>query len=302
MLPMRLVAERTGLSPDVLRAWERRYGVVTPGRSAGGQRWYTEADVAHLRLLARAVEAGRNIASVAQLSDEALTLLVRNEEAAVLARQTPHGFVAQPYLADAIAAVETLDAAALEATLRQATLRLSMDELLDGVISPLVRSTGDRWHGGTLSPAHEHLATAVVRRILGWLTDQYAAAPDAPSVLVTTPAGQFHELGASLAAATAAAVGWRVTYLGPNLPAKVIADACSVSKVRAVALSIVFPADDPLMDGELRTLRGDLPADIQIVVGGSAVLAYKPSLDAIGATVVTDLPSLRHWLVQQAAH
>jgi DNA-binding transcriptional MerR regulator/methylmalonyl-CoA mutase cobalamin-binding subunit len=302
MLPVRLVAERTGLSPDVLRAWERRYGVVTPGRSPGGQRWYTERDVARLRLLARAVAAGRNIASVASLSDEALTQLVRNEEAATLARQTPHAFAAQPYLADAIAAVEGLDGTALEATLRQATLRLSMDELLDGVIAPLVRNTGDRWHGGTLTPAHEHLATAAVRRLLGWLTDQYAAAADAPAVLVTTPAGQLHELGAALAAATAAAAGWRVVYLGPNLPAHVIAEASTISNVRAVALSVVFPADDAQLDAELRALRTQLPSDVQIVVGGGAVLAYRPSLDAIGATVVTDLPSLRRWLVQLSAN
>ncbi|MHB0962593.1 MAG: MerR family transcriptional regulator [Gemmatimonadaceae bacterium] len=300
LLPMRLVSARTGLSPDVLRAWERRYGVIAPTRSPGGQRWYTEADVARLRLLARAVEAGRNIASVAQLSDEALTQLVRSEEAARLARQTPHAFAAQPFLAEAMAAVESLDSTALEATLRQATLRLSMDELLDGVIAPLVRSTGDAWHGGTLTPAHEHLATAAVRRLLGWLCDQYAPAADAPTVLVTTPAGQWHELGAALAAASAAAVGWRVVYLGPNLPAAVIANAVVRSKARAVALSIVFPEDDALLDGELRALRAQLPAAMRIVVGGSGASAYRPSLDAIGATVVTDLPSLRRWLVEQA--
>lgn len=298
---MRLVSERTGLSPDVLRAWERRYGVVTPGRSPGGQRWYTEADVARLRLLARAVEAGRNIASVARVSSEALAQLVRDDEATQLARQTPHALAAQPYLAEALGAVDLLDSVALETTLRQATLRLSMDELLDGVVSPLVRSTGERWHAGTFSPAHEHLATSAVRRLLGWLTDQYAPAPEAPALLVTTPAGQWHELGAALAAATAASVGWRVVYLGPNLPAHVIADAAAVSRAQAIALSIVFPENDPLMDGELRALRAALPAHIGIVVGGSAAPAYRPSLDAIEATVVTDLPSLRRWLVERTA-
>jgi DNA-binding transcriptional MerR regulator/methylmalonyl-CoA mutase cobalamin-binding subunit len=299
LLPMRLVAERTGLSPDVLRAWERRYGVVTPGRSPGGQRWYTEADVARLRLLARAVEAGRNIAAVAALSSDALAQLVRAEEASVLARGTPHALAAQPFLADALGAVESFDGHALEHTLRQATLRLSMDELLDGVIAPLVRTTGDRWHRGTLSPAHEHMATSAVRRLLGWLTDQYAPAPDAPVLLVTTPAGQWHELGAALAAATAAAAGWRVVYLGPNLPAAVIAEAALVSHARAVALSIVFPQDDPLMDGELRALRAALREEVRIVAGGAAIGAYRPSLDAIGASLVSDLPSLRQWLVAQ---
>lgn len=301
LLPVRLVSERTGLSPDVLRAWERRYGVVMPGRSPGGQRWYTEADVARLRLLARAVEAGRSISTVAALSAEALADVVRSEEASILARGTMHALAAQPYLAEAMGAVESLDGTSLEATLHQATLRLNTDELLDGVISPLIRTVGDRWHTGQMSPAHEHLTTAVIRRLLGWLTEQYTAAAGAPVVLVTTPAGQVHELGASLAAATAAASGWRVVYLGPSLPAPDIAIACRTCGARAVALSIVFPEDDPLMDGELRRLRTALPGDVRIIAGGGGVAAYRPSLDAIGAAVVTDLPSLRHWLQTDAA-
>ena len=79
-----------------------------------------------------------------------------------------------------------------------------------------------------------------------------------------------------------------------------IANAGVLSKARAVALSIVFPEDDALLDGELRALRAQLPAAMRIVVGGSGAGAYRPSLDAIGATVVTDLPSLRRWLVEQA--
>lgn len=298
---MRLVSERTGLSADVLRAWERRYGVVTPERSPGGQRWYTEADVQRLRLLARAVEAGRSISTVAALSAETLANVVRAEEASMLARGTRYALAGQPFLAEALGAVETLDASTLEATLRQATLRLNIDELLDGVISPLARTVGDRWHSGQLSPAHEHLTTAVIRRLLGWLTEQYAPAVDAPALLVTTPAGQMHELGASLAAATAAASGWRVVYLGPNLPARDIAAACQTCGARAVGLSLVFPDDDPLMDGELRALRAALDDEVRIVAGGGAVAAYRPVLDAIGATVVTDLPSLRHWLHTNAS-
>jgi DNA-binding transcriptional MerR regulator/methylmalonyl-CoA mutase cobalamin-binding subunit len=296
LLPVRLVAERTGLSPDVLRAWERRYGAVAPARSPGGQRWYTESDCARLRLLARAVEAGHNIASVVGLDDESLRAMVRSDDAAAMARQTPHALVSQPFLAEAMAAVEGLDGQALEHVLKQATLRLSMDELFDGVLTPLQRATGERWHRGTMSPAHEHLATAGVRRLLGWIIDQHAAAADAPAILVTTPSGQWHELGAKLAAATAATMGWNVVYLGPNLPAAVIAEAAVARKARVVALSLLYPEDDPRMDGELRELRQLLPPDVAIVVGGSGTAAYRPSLDGIGASVVTDLASLRRWM------
>lgn len=302
MLPMRLVVERTGLSADVLRAWERRYGVVTPGRSPGGQRWYSEADVARLRLLARAVEAGCTIGAVASLSDDDLAQLVRREEAAAVARTTPHALATQPHLADALSFVESLDQRALEQSLRQATMRLSIEELLDGVMIPLIRTVDEHWHRKLLTPAHEHLTTATVRRVLAWIIDQHEPAPDAPTILVTTPTGQWHELGAKLVAATAATIGWNVVYLGSNLPASVIVQAAKRRKVRAVALSIVYPEDDPQVDGELRSLREQLPEDVAIVVGGSGTPAYRPSLDAIGATVVSDLPSLRRWLQQELTH
>ena len=301
LLPMRLVSERTGLSADVLRVWERRYRVVAPGRSPGGQRWYSEADVARLRLLARAVACGRGISTVAQLSDEALSQVVRSEEASQLARATPHPLAAQPYLADAIGAVEALDGPGLDATLRQAAMQLSMDELLDGVLTPLTHTIGERWHAGRLSAAHEHLATTLIRRLLSWISQQHAPAPGAAAIVVTTPAGQLHELGAKFAAATAAAAGWRVVYLGPNLPAHDIATAAAASGAGAVALSLVYPTDDPRVDDELRALRAALP-DARILVGGAGAMAYRPSLDAIGATVVTDLPSLRHWLTANAGH
>jgi DNA-binding transcriptional MerR regulator/methylmalonyl-CoA mutase cobalamin-binding subunit len=297
---MRLVAARTGLSPDVLRAWERRYRAVNPARSPGGQRWYTEEDCARLRLLARAVEAGRNIASVATLGDDALRELVRREDASAIARESPHALATQPFLAEALEAIEALDGPLLEQVLRQATLRLSLEELLDGVATPLQRAMGERWHRGTISPAHEHLATAGVRRVLGWIIEQHVAPVSAPAMLVTTPSGQWHELGAKLAAATAAAAGWSVVYLGPNLPAPVIAQAATARAVRAVALSIVYPDDDPLLDGELRELRRLLPDAVRLVVGGSGAPAYRPVLAAIGAEVITDLPTLRRWLARLA--
>jgi len=298
---MRLVAERTGLSPDVLRAWERRYGAVAPSRSPGGQRWYTESDCARLRLLARAVDAGRNIASVANLTDDALDRLVRHEEAARLARRTPHALAVEPYLAEVLTAVEQLDAFTLEQSLKQATLHLSLDELLEGLVTPLMRTVGERWHAGTMTAAHEHLASTGVRQLLGWIIDQHAPPASAPTVLVTTPAGQHHELGAKLAAATAATMGWNVVYLGPNLPAPVIVDATSVCRAQAVALSVIFPQDDPRLDGELRTLRATLPAEVPIIVGGAGATAYRPTLEGIGASIATDLVTMRQWLQARAA-
>ena len=144
---MRLVAVRTGLTPDLLRAWEKRYGAVAPVRSPGGQRLYSDADVERLLLLARAVQGGRAIGQIAKLPLIELQGIVASD---ARARQTSPASVTaaesgestQP---DAPAAVYRFDPAELESTLRGAALRLGLDEMLDGVIGPLLLTIGARW-------------------------------------------------------------------------------------------------------------------------------------------------------------
>jgi methanogenic corrinoid protein MtbC1 len=109
---------------------------------------------------------------------------------------------------------------------------------------------------------------------------------------VTTPSGQLHEIGALLAAATAAADGWRTTYLGPSLPADEIAGAARQSDARVVALSIVYPTDDPHVRNELIKLAQFLPSTTRLIVGGRGISSYRSVLDEIGAIQVSDLESL----------
>jgi methanogenic corrinoid protein MtbC1 len=139
--------------------------------------------------------------------------------------------------------------------------------------------------------AHEHLATAVFRRVLGWIMATYEVHAAAPRAVVATPARQLHELGAMLVAAAAAAEGWGVTYLGADLPAADILAAARQVGARVVALSLVYPADDPELPGELARLRGDLPAGVALLVGGAGV--PRAAVEAAGARVVDSLGDLR---------
>jgi methanogenic corrinoid protein MtbC1 len=198
--------------------------------------------------------------------------------------------------AAALVAVESFDAAQLESTLRGAALRLGMDDMLDGVIGPLLLSIGSRWHAGFLSPAHEHLATAIVRRTLTWMMENGTPAPMAPAIVVATLEGQNHELGAMLAAAAASSQGWRVIYLGANLPASEIALAANHTRAIAVALSLLHPTDDSKVAGAMRDLRAALPASTAIVAGGTAAANYAPALAAVGASRLGSIRELRSWL------
>jgi MerR family transcriptional regulator, light-induced transcriptional regulator len=296
---MRTVVLRTGLTPDLLRAWEKRYGVVEPTRSEGGQRLYSDADLERLTLLTHAVRDGRAISQVAKLPTAELRAIVA--AAAAYTRVQPPVAAAAAELcesmqAEALRAVERLDAAALESTLRAAAMRLGMDEMLDDVIAPLLQTIGSRWHQGLLRPAHEHLATAVVQRTLAWLMDKGAPAAKAPTLVVVTLAGQAHELGALLAAAVASSQGWHVVYLGVNLSAEEIAAAANQTRAYAVALSFVYPRDDPAMPGALRELRAALPVGTAIIAGGAAAVGYADALAAVGAASFSSISELRSWL------
>ena len=293
--PVRLVAERTGLTPHTLRAWERRYQVVNPSRSDGGQRLYSDRDVEHLRLLHLATEAGRSIGRVSSLSLPALRDLVaqdRQSRPPVEDRSfTAAAPNAGPELDTAITAVEALDGRALEATLRQAAMVLSVPVLLEGVVAPLLREIGERWHAGRLEPAFEHLATTVIRTTLAGLIESAGARPDAPVLLVATPAGQRHELGAMLVATAAAAMGWRIVYLGPDLPADGIVLAARRTGAAMIALSIVYPDADDALVVEIARIRKALPS-IPVIAGGRAAHAREAELASTGTTIASDLNAL----------
>lgn len=288
--PMRVVMQRTGLSADVLRAWERRYGVVHPDRSDGGQRLYSDADVTRLALLKRATARGHAISQLVDLPIDDLAALVAADEAAA---EPPRAEASVALHAEANQAVDRLDPTELEAVLRRAVIQLGSAIAVDEVIIPLLRDFGDRWHRGEITPAHEHMGTVAIRRVLAWVSASAPVSPDAPLVVVATPSNQRHELGAKLAATTAATEGWRVLFLGADLPADAIAGAATQSGARLVALSLLFPERCPKLLGEVTTLRALLPSSVELVAGGPAALANQRDLAAAGVQVLTDLGDLR---------
>lgn len=290
---MQIVTRRTGLSPAVLRMWERRYGVVKPTRSPKGRRLYSDEDVERLRLLARATQGGRAIGQVARLSDDALAELVMQDVGEERMRGTIGlSLPARWFLEQAEPHVERLEAASLQALLARALLVLPAHVFLDDVIAPLLQHIGQRWRDATLRPVQAQVATSVLRRLLDRFTD-IPEPPAAPELVVGTPAGQIHEFGALLVAATAKTEGWAVTYLGTSLSADDIADGVRVTGARALALSLVHPSGDRALPHELRTLATRLPRATVLLVGGAAAPSYASTLDAIGAERFATLEDLR---------
>jgi methanogenic corrinoid protein MtbC1 len=294
--PIQVVARRTGLTADVLRAWERRYNAIEPRRSSKNRRLYSDSDIARLQLLRRVTAAGRRIGDVSHLSAAELEALVREDEAASVTLQKterrPTGGAGEHFEVCMDAAIR-LDADALELALSNAAVSLSPPALVEEVLQPLMVEIGNRWRSGDIRIFHEHMSTAVVRSFLATLKTGLMNGDSPVHLIVTTPAGQQHELGAMVVAVTAAMDDWRVTYLGPNLPTEEIAAAAKEKEAQAVALSLVYPTDDPRVDTELRKLRRLLGKNVALIVGGEAAGAYQSVLAEIGAIIPSDLGSLR---------
>lgn len=295
--PIQVAARRSGLTADVIRVWERRYGAVEPIRTETNRRLYSDEDVQRLLLLARVTRAGRRIGDVARLPVSELQAMAHEDVEASLRvgapAAQPSDVAAKRHFAAGLDAVHRLDADALRGALERASIELSQPVLFDQLLDPLMTEIGSLWHKGSLRVANEHVATAIVRTFLGALQQGTESAEGAPELIVTTPAGQRHELGALMVAVAASADGWRVSYCGCDLPAEEIAAVAFTRSARVLALSIVYPADDAHLAGELRKLRSLLEDDVVLIAGGASATAYEPVLREIDARIILDVATIR---------
>jgi methanogenic corrinoid protein MtbC1 len=303
--PIQVVVRRTGLSADVLRAWERRYGVVEPARTATGRRLYSDDDIERLRLLHRAVRGGRSIGQVSALSTSELRALVREDETEEVQPTGRHGGEARAdvsgVVADCLAAVDQLDAAALEDRLTRAGTDVGASVLLEGVVTPVLATVGHRWVEGDYTIAHEHMTSAVVRQVIGRMLRGTTADAARPLALVAAPAGEHHELGAMMVAAIAGLQGWRVLYLGADMPMEDLGQAVSKHQPRVVALSTVSPEAASTLPKQLATLKPYLSPDTTLLVGGQAAETHWDALEKLGAVRVRGLGGLRDLLAGMEA-
>ncbi len=283
----------SGISQHTIRAWERRYQALSPGRSDTNRRIYLQEDLDRLSLLRQIVESGHSIGQVAPLPTDQLRSLVESRAPRPQAVELASTGTQDSFLVACRDAIEKLDPERLEECLVRAGAALGVTRLLDEVVIPLLASIDTGWSDGTVSISQEHMATAALRSYLDQVRLSMPGNANAPRIIVTTPRDQHHEIGALIVAIVAAMESWRVTYLGPNLPMRDIADSVRKSGARAVALSLVYPDDDPKLDSELLALRENLGPSTALLVGGRAADYYRVALAKAGAVVCHDLETFR---------
>jgi len=258
------LARRTGVPADTLRKWEQRYGVLQPERTGGGQRRYSDHDVARVEWLKERLAEGYRIGEAASLLGGAT----------VEAARTPGELRRAIYDAAANA-----DAEALRSLLDQVFTVYPLEQALARVIEPVLRRVGEGWASGELSVAQEHLVSAAVRARLERLLADARGGVRGVAVLACVP-GERHELGLLMLGALLRADGWQVAYLGADAPADDVVELAERLDAELVAFSATIREHLGALG------RVDVPPDVRLVLGGSA--ANERVARRLGAVYVND--------------
>jgi DNA-binding transcriptional MerR regulator len=235
------------VSPELLRAWEQRYGLLQPTRSDGGFRLYSPQDEHRVATMRSHLERGLSAAEAARLTLEASVPAPAGELPA-LARGASE-------LRDAL---DRLDESAAHAAFDRLLAAFSVEMVLRDVVMPYLRDLGDRWERGEASVAQEHFASQILRgRLLG-LARGWDRGPGPRALLACLP-GEQHDLGLIVFGLGLRGRGWRVTFLGPDTPLDTLADAAAALQPDAVVLAATTPDRFEGSRAPLRRLARSVP-------------------------------------------
>jgi DNA-binding transcriptional MerR regulator/methylmalonyl-CoA mutase cobalamin-binding subunit len=252
------LSRRSGVSPELLRAWERRYDLLQPTRSPGGLRLYSARDLERVQAMQRHLARGLAAAEAAALAAQP------EPDAAEGARHAPD---AREELA---AALEGFDEAAGHAVVDSLLARMSLDAFLRDVVIPYLHDLGERWEHGEVSVAQEHFASSVLRgRLLG-LARGWGRGLGPTAVLACAP-GEQHDLGLIAFGLALRARGWRIVYLGADTPVASVADAARACDPEFVVVSAVGRRVFGLHRSELEQLA----AEHRLCLGGAGAATAK---------------------------
>lgn len=267
-----VAAEMSGVSENLIRAWERRYGVPKPIRTASGYRAYARTEIEILKRLKQLTQQGVSIAEavllVPSLTREVKALLAREEQGQA---QTVVEYL--PWRDEMLRAAQRFDQLAIDTALDEAMNGRPAVAFFDELVAPFLREVGDRWHSGSLTIAEEHLLSNAIRQRLMTLLNGAPRRAKRHAVCACLP-NEDHDLGLLGAALRFRHAGWKVTYLGARTPLEQLARTAKALKPDVVAISAVRDGRD------LKNVRKAIPEG-RIVVGGSAAKGKLPGLHVI---------------------
>lgn len=285
------VERETGLSKDVLRIWERRYGFPSPQRDNNAERQYAPDDVAKLRAVKRLMDTGLRPGKLIRQSLDELNALAEK-------RVHPRREALAPAIErDVLTLLKAHDAAGLHGTLANLLARHGVQRFVIDTLAPLNRAVGEAWMRGELQVFEEHLYTEELQVVLRGALNALPRQIGIPRVLLTTVPGEQHGIGLLMVEALAAPEGAQCISLGTQTPFEDIRRAALAHKAHVVALS--FSMAYPLRQvGEaLATLRRQLPAAVALWAGGEITRRLRKNLPGVAliAEIGDVLGALKNW-------
>ena len=290
------VERESGLSKDVLRMWERRYGFPKPMRDDNGERQYSVTEVAKLRAIKRLMDVGFRPGKIIHSSQDELNALADR-------RVAPLREQAAPALErEILTLLSKHDASALQHELANLLMRQGLQRFVQETLASLNHAVGDAWMRGELAVFEEHLYTEQLNSALRTAINAFPRQKGSPRLLLTTFPGEQHGMGLLMVEALLVPEGAQCISLGVQTPIEDIRRAALALDVQVVALS--FSAAFPLRqagDG-LALLRRQLPATIALWAGGEMTRRIRKALP--GVTLMPDVAAttgaLQGWRVRQA--
>ncbi len=265
------VAKLTGLSKDVIRVWERRFGLLKPTRGANRYRNYSDEDVALLRYLKEQLDAGTSIGDLAKLGRE--ELLHRARVATPRTAIVDNTF--DRLLRELLAALTPLDRITFEKRLNGAVAVVPFEEALHGILVPLQEQVGQLWHDGRIHIATEHYVTNQIQQKMFAALNQLPVAEFGAKVIVVCPPGEEHNLAALALAYRCRVRGCRVYYLGSNVPVASLSALCREVKPNLTILSFPLAFPDARAADVVQALAHEVCPFSTVVAGGNGALAMR---------------------------
>ncbi|RKG87006.1 MerR family transcriptional regulator [Corallococcus sp. CA049B] len=276
-----IAAELSGVRVELIRAWERRYGVLEPERTPAGYRVYTDRDVALLKRLKALTDEGVAISEAAKLLPQ---LRAELDAAASPSAERPEarlGTQPETWRAAVLEAAEAYDQPRVVRILDEVLAALPPLRAFEDVLVPVQREVGDRWHAGTLTVAQEHLVTQVVRERLVSLLHGAPRGGRKHAVLACFPEEE-HEIGLLGVALRLRYAGVRVTLLGQRVPAEGLGETVARAKPDVVGLSAVTNRGATVFEDVLKRIMDALPKGLPLWVGGPAAQAHADICERLG--------------------
>ena len=277
------VARETEVPADTFRAWERRYGIPRPQRTAGGHRLYSERDIAIIRWLRDRTAEGMNISQAVMLLNNSLA------EAPEEPRPAPAPVAAYEPRAisrvvdDFTSALVSFDASRSERILAEAFGLYPVEHVLLQIVQPTMVEIGERWHRGEINVAAEHFASQFVRRKLSSMVNMFDSAAGRGRVIVACAPLELHDLGARFVALFLVRKGWHVIYLGPQVPLPDLLETIRTTRADLVCLSASMPETAVELAEVAEAIRTGFP-HVQVGYGGRIFNTSPELRDSIAAT------------------